>query len=306
MFDDLNQQNKPENSGQIPVQNFAPKVAVDMFAETEPVMEKPAQFQPVNSGSNNAQFTENEPRTGNIQKIFFLVITLFGFSLLIVGGFLGYKYFITKKVIVQEDKQVENAVVAKQATTSEVVSESVIVDTDKDGLSDTEEAQFGTNSNSVDTDNDGLFDREEVKIYKTDPKNFDTDGDGISDGDEVKAKRNPNGSGDLFGSSSDSASTSTTTTTSTPPNVVSGSITSSPVETQTKQPESSVTDVKSVPVQEIVDPALDSDKDGLTDVDELNKYKTNPKNPDTDGDGYSDGAEVKGGYNPNGAGKLAL
>ncbi|MFH1482518.1 MAG: hypothetical protein ABIE46_03290, partial [Patescibacteria group bacterium] len=33
-------------------------------------------------------------------------------------------------------------------------------------------------------------------------------------------------------------------------------------------------------------------------------YKTDPKNPDTDGDGYKDGDEVKNGFNPNGSGKL--
>lgn len=48
---------------------------------------------------------------------------------------------------------------------------------------------------------------------------------------------------------------------------------------------------------------VDTDKDGLTDEDE-EIYGTDPENPDTDGDGYSDGDEVKGGYNPNGAGKL--
>ncbi|MCA9450557.1 MAG: outer membrane beta-barrel protein, partial [Candidatus Omnitrophica bacterium] len=36
----------------------------------------------------------------------------------------------------------------------------------------------------------------------------------------------------------------------------------------------------------------DSDGDGLTDFDEINKYKTDPRNPDTDGDGLTDGEEV--------------
>jgi hypothetical protein len=42
---------------------------------------------------------------------------------------------------------------------------------------------------------------------------------------------------------------------------------------------------------------LDSDQDGLTDSEERT-YGTDVKNPDTDGDGYTDGAEVKAGYNP--------
>jgi len=53
----------------------------------------------------------------------------------------------------------------------------------------------------------------------------------------------------------------------------------------------------------VVDPNIDSDNDGLTDAQEK-VLGTDPHNPDTDGDGYLDGAEVKSGYNPLGAGKL--
>ncbi|MEK7094739.1 MAG: hypothetical protein AAB886_01360, partial [Patescibacteria group bacterium] len=48
----------------------------------------------------------------------------------------------------------------------------------------------------------------------------------------------------------------------------------------------------------------DTDNDGLFDREEVIVYKTNPLSADTDKDGYTDGAEVSGGYNPNGAGKL--
>jgi hypothetical protein len=48
----------------------------------------------------------------------------------------------------------------------------------------------------------------------------------------------------------------------------------------------------------------DTDSDGLTDGEEVNRWKTDPLNPDTDGDSFSDGIEVKGGYNPLGSGKL--
>ncbi|MBI3671191.1 ferric reductase-like transmembrane domain-containing protein [Candidatus Azambacteria bacterium] len=43
----------------------------------------------------------------------------------------------------------------------------------------------------------------------------------------------------------------------------------------------------------------DSDFDGLTDKGETDIFKTNPNNPDSDGDGYLDGAEVLLGSDPN-------
>lgn len=52
------------------------------------------------------------------------------------------------------------------------------------------------------------------------------------------------------------------------------------------------------------DQTSDSDKDGLDDSTEIEIYKTDPKNKDTDGDGFVDGYEVLNGFNPNGPGKL--
>ncbi len=43
----------------------------------------------------------------------------------------------------------------------------------------------------------------------------------------------------------------------------------------------------------------DSDHDGLTDVQELEIYHTDPSRADTDNDGYADGEEVKYNYDPN-------
>ncbi len=50
--------------------------------------------------------------------------------------------------------------------------------------------------------------------------------------------------------------------------------------------------------------SADTDQDGLSDDEEVKVWHTDPKNPDTDGDGYLDGQEVRGGFNPNGQGKL--
>ena len=49
--------------------------------------------------------------------------------------------------------------------------------------------------------------------------------------------------------------------------------------------------------------STDSDNDNLTDKEEK-LYDTKSTKPDTDGDGYLDGEEVKGGYNPNGEGTI--
>jgi len=49
----------------------------------------------------------------------------------------------------------------------------------------------------------------------------------------------------------------------------------------------------------------DADKDGLNDRMELN-FKTDPTNPDTDGDGYKDGDEIKQGYDPLNIEKVKL
>lgn len=46
-------------------------------------------------------------------------------------------------------------------------------------------------------------------------------------------------------------------------------------------------------------PILDSDNDGLTDLDEKTIYNTDVANSDTDSDGYLDGDEIKFGFDPN-------
>jgi hypothetical protein len=54
-----------------------------------------------------------------------------------------------------------------------------------------------------------------------------------------------------------------------------------------------------VPGNVIMDPCnADSDGDGITDKDEINIYHTNPANPYTAGDGYTDGQHVALGKNP--------
>lgn len=55
--------------------------------------------------------------------------------------------------------------------------------------------------------------------------------------------------------------------------------------------------------ERVMNPALDSDDDGLTNGEEQD-FATDPLKADTDGDGYLDGEEIENGFDPNGAGAL--
>ena len=80
----------------------------------------------------------------------------------------------------------------------ETVITKVKIDTDFDGLSDEEEAEYNTSIKKADTDGDGLTDREEVRVYLTDPLKEDSDNDNYSDGEEVSNGFNPMGKGQLL------------------------------------------------------------------------------------------------------------
>ncbi|MFO0838000.1 MAG: hypothetical protein U1D55_05690 [Phycisphaerae bacterium] len=65
------------------------------------------------------------------------------------------------------------------------------IDSDRDGLTDAEEAQLGTNPRSSDTDSDGITDFDEVRTTQTDPLKADSDGDSVSDGAELRVGLDP-------------------------------------------------------------------------------------------------------------------
>ncbi|MGH2615514.1 MAG: hypothetical protein ACRDJC_09770, partial [Thermomicrobiales bacterium] len=65
------------------------------------------------------------------------------------------------------------------------VATSASGDIDGDGLSDADEAAYGSDPLNRDFDGDGILDGEEVYVHGTDPLNNDSDGDGLVDGEEV-------------------------------------------------------------------------------------------------------------------------
>lgn len=72
-----------------------------------------------------------------------------------------------------------------------LVTAPVVMNTDSDGLSITEEISAGSNPFNADTDGDGLSDYEEIERYDTNPNAQDTDGDGLDDQQELKIRTDP-------------------------------------------------------------------------------------------------------------------
>ena len=153
------------------------------------------------------------------------------------------------------------------------------LDPDMDSLTNLEEYQANTDPQNSDTDSDGLLDGEEINTYKTDPLQEDTDSDGLLDGEEVNTYNT-----DPLQEDTDSD----------------GLLDGEEVKTHYTDPLSSDTDSDTMPdkweVENLLNPlvndtALDPDNDLLVNLLEY-EYNTDPQNPDTDGDGWTDGDEV--------------
>ena len=175
-------------------------------------------------------------------------------------------------------------------------TDPLLSDSDNDGFSDGVEVDAGTDSTSstsnpgVDTDADGLTDIKETAEHKTNPNAADTDGDGLNDGDEInKHKTNPL----LFDSDKDGFSDGVEVDAGTDPT----SNTSNPgVDTDAD----GLTDIEETVEHKTNPNVVDTDGDGLNDGDEINKHKTNPLLFDSDKDGLNDGDEInKHKTNPN-------
>jgi hypothetical protein len=102
-------------------------------------------------------------------------------------------------------------------------------DDDQDGLSDADEATFGSDPYNVDSDNDTLWDGEEVHTWSTDPTSDDTDEDGLRDPDEIYVYgTQPNDAdtdGDLFADGNELAAGSDPTNPTSIPLLTQGELT---------------------------------------------------------------------------------
>ena len=154
------------------------------------------------------------------------------------------------------------------------------LDDDGDGLDGLTEARLGTSDENTDSDADGLGDWQEVNEYGTSPVVADSDGDGLTDGQEVQRFKtdplNADSDGDLA-SDGDEVNQ---------------------LDTEPLDPD---TDGDSMPDgleanagldPKVMDDLVDSDGDGLNNVDELLTHNSKPLVADTDGDGLLDGQEV--------------
>ena len=168
-----------------------------------------------------------------------------------------------------------------QTYPSNVLISHEVLDTDGDGVSDTQERILGTNPKDpsdpgdarVDSDGDGLSDRLEAELG-TDPFDPDSDGDGVGDGieyhqggdplDPALSPRDRDGDG--------------------LPDDFEASAGTDPVQPDTDGDGTSDCDE-------------DPDMDGLTNCQEA-ANGTDPVDPDSDGDGVLDGDEVTGGTDP--------
>jgi hypothetical protein len=152
------------------------------------------------------------------------------------------------------------------------------LDSDGDGLTDTEELNiYHTFPNDTDTDDDGLDDGLEVNIYHSNPLVADTDGDEVDDGDEADTYFSNPLNIDTDGDGVDDGAEANT-------------YSSSLIDVDTdKDGLNDGVEAKTY----FTDPIkIDTDGDGLNDGMEVYTYHSNPKSIDTDGDGLSDSVEA--------------
>ena len=167
----------------------------------------------------------------------------------------------------------------------DIVFTTIGFDSDGDGLSQSREAEFGTDPSDWDSDNDGLSDYMEATSNNClDPLSDDSDGDGLKDGEEDKNKNAQTDTGETDPCDPDSDNDGLTDGAEVDTYNTDPLITDSDGDGLADPDEIYITGTS---------PALfDTDGDGLSDYDEIMVYLTDPLSMDSDDDGLSDGSEA--------------
>jgi len=126
----------------------------------------------------------------------------------------------------------------------------------------------------LDTDGDGLSDLDEIQTYRTNPYSSDTDNDFLSDYDEIKTYYT-----DPLNEDTDED------------RCMDGTEISQASDPLDGHSHNCLVFIEPTEGNELGSCQIDTDNDGISNCMEL-IYGTDPNNPDTDGDGYTDGEEL--------------
>ena len=118
-----------------------------------------------------------------------IILIIAAFVLVVVIGFLAFSLLSKKNNLVNNVG--ENQSNAPEQVYNKAIENTLLTDSDLDGLTNAQEKELGTNPDNSDTDSDGLLDNSEILIHKTNPLKADTDGDGKGDGYEVRRNLDP-------------------------------------------------------------------------------------------------------------------
>jgi hypothetical protein len=209
-------------------------------------------------------------------------------------SFLRQVYILTPEEAKNPEEPITRALFIAMADRVLTAYDCSAVDDDGDGMPSYWERLHGLNPNDPsdandDPDKDGLTNLQEYQ-HGSDPWNFDTDGGGVGDGTEVKTGTNPlNPKDDKVDSDNDGIPDKS--------EIANGLNPKNPADANNDPDGDGITNLQEYGHN--TDPNNpDTDGDGLKDGAEVNIHETDPTNPDTDSGGINDGTEVKTGTNP--------
>ncbi|MBU0731595.1 hypothetical protein KKC88_01810 [Patescibacteria group bacterium] len=135
--------------------------AVDIFSETESKaapggapQQAPTMQQTILTPKEQDELFKRE-KLSTVQKLILIII-----AVLVIAGLVGGGIWLYLTLTKDSGAQPEAVEVIEEGPVNE---EIVIIDTDKDGLTDLEEEKYGSDPNKKDSDGDGFNDGEEVK-----------------------------------------------------------------------------------------------------------------------------------------------